>query len=94
MDIINLIFEPEDERNIIRLLLPNACTPDRCVWLPSKMGLFSVKNFYDGKYYSDMRMQDILFWQEWWKGTIPPRQLMFGWRLGFNMLPTGVELCK
>lgn len=82
------LFVTEDATRILQIPGPHPLAPDRCVWVQSKCGKLAIKFFFNHKYNHFTDVSFCGLWKLLWKLCIPPRLLMLGLKIFYNILPT------
>ncbi|KAL0301821.1 UNVERIFIED_CONTAM: putative mitochondrial protein [Sesamum radiatum] len=100
--IIENIFNPEDQELILKIPLGRESLPDTRCWHYTQNGLFTVRSAYFlavkslNPQSSSTRSNDPLNarWKTIWNVKLPPKVRLFVWKLASNALPTGTNLEK
>lgn len=79
-DIIHELFIPHHACILSSLPFPSSFIPDRCLWLDSSSGVFSVIKAYEINYRHPHLLSNFDF-KKWWKVRLPPRLRLFGRRI-------------
>jgi len=95
--IIEAKFHREDTKAILRIPLSRRHVPDAILWLPNKIGVYSVKSSYNtsrtlsrevlGLEESSGSKNRCMIWPKLWKLHIPNKIKMFGWKVCQDILP-------
>ncbi|EPS59256.1 hypothetical protein M569_15554 [Genlisea aurea] len=86
-----------DATSILSIPLGSPGHPDRLIWHPSRDGKYSVKSGYRHAWFLDQlhtsgssQTDDTItsFLKHLWKTALPPKIILFAWRLCRHILPT------
>ncbi|KAL0456376.1 UNVERIFIED_CONTAM: hypothetical protein Slati_0976800 [Sesamum latifolium] len=94
--IINNIFDPEDQELILKLPLGQESLPDSRCWHYTQSGIFLVKSAYtlvvevlntqSPSTWFDQSLNAC--WKSIWKDKLPLKVWLFAWKLASDALPT------
>ena len=102
-DTLKSLFLPFEVETILNIPLSYSLPEDKIIWVGNKRGEFLVKNAYyvaltminslDGgeSSHEDPR---IPLWKRIWQLKIPPKIIIFFWKVCANALPTLLNLRK
>ncbi|KAK8513901.1 hypothetical protein V6N11_029172 [Hibiscus sabdariffa] len=87
-------FTPSDADSILNTAILNAHR-DIVTWSFSYSGIYSVRSGYSFLHQPERPIQKPSgIWRILSKLTVPPKVLVFGWRIGHNALPLGDRIRK
>ena len=67
---------------------------DECIWKPHPSGLYSTKSAYAVMWGEAAVDNQVQHFEELWKLKIPPKVVVFAWRLFRDRLPTKSNLTR
>lgn len=89
------LYGEEIDNKICNIPLLKNGPEDRLIWNHAPNGVFTTKSRYSWLILKKIGMSPHhFFWRNIWYLCIPPKVRIFGWREGYELLPTNVKIAS
>jgi hypothetical protein len=88
------LFNADSMEAILNIPIPTTLKPDRLGWIVDPKGLFSVKSAFKTHQIPTAVEPSNTLWTCFWKLKIHDRVKILLWRIGFDILPTKLNIAK